>query len=47
VLAGTAAVAAAVGWYGADVSEELVAATVKFDSYDRLGQKSRKKTTKK
>jgi hypothetical protein len=39
--AGTAAGAAAVGWYGADVSEVLVAATVKFDSYDRLASNSR------
>jgi hypothetical protein len=39
--AGTAAIAAVVGWYGADVSEVRVAATVVFDSYDRLAPYSR------
>jgi hypothetical protein len=45
--AGTAAVAAVVGWYGADVSGVRLAATVKFDSYDQLGQNREQKSIKK
>jgi hypothetical protein len=35
------------GWYGADVSEVLVEATVKFDSYDRLERNPGRKSAKK
>jgi hypothetical protein len=45
--AGAAADAAAVDWYGADVSGELLVGTVKFDSYGRLGKNPGKKSTKK
>jgi hypothetical protein len=45
--AGTAAVAAVVGWYGADVSGVRVAATVKFDSHDQLAQNGGQKSIKK
>jgi hypothetical protein len=38
---------AVVGWYGADVSGVLLVATVKFDSYGRLGANPGKKSTKK
>jgi hypothetical protein len=31
-------VRAVVGWYGADVSRVMLAATVKIDSYDQLGK---------
>jgi len=36
-----------VGWYGADVSEVPVAETVKFDSYDHLGQNFLQESTEK
>jgi hypothetical protein len=36
-----------VGWYGADVSGVPVAATVKFDSYDQLGQNLVEESTRK
>jgi hypothetical protein len=39
--------AAALGWYGADVRGEPVAATVKFDSYDQLGQNLDRESTRK
>jgi hypothetical protein len=36
-----------VGWYGADVSGVPVAATVKFDSYDQLGENLVRESAKK
>jgi hypothetical protein len=36
-----------VGWYGADVSGGRVAATVKFDSYDQLGENLGEKSIRK
>jgi hypothetical protein len=45
--AGAAANVAAVGWYGADVTEEMLVWTVKFDSYGRLGQYPGTKSTEK
>jgi hypothetical protein len=36
-----------VGWYGADVSGVRLAATVKFDNYDQLGQNREQKSIKK